>query len=451
MGFLRRALRLSEPKPKLGEQTGSQETSYGLGVGYGIQQLTNPLPVGYSTYRTMRKHPTLALARALGIAAIVAGEWRVESDDDADEDRVKFIQDMFLPIREPFLAAALYGGCDFGWQPFEKVFAEHEGRIILKKLKPLCHDLTTILVDAATGAFKGFQQRSMDDLPLANCLLVSFRVEGTQWHGEALLENARVAYNQWVEAAAGAERYDKKLAGVQPVVKHPPGTSSVDGVEKSNAEAAADLLNGLQAGSGVTIAKVPLYGVSPDQFVEAWEFQLLSDPTTRQPGFRDRLDYLDKQMVRALLWPERAITEGIFGTKAEAGAHQGLAMVNADLLHRDVTRILNWHCVDQILALNFGEEARGTVRLEAAPLVNAQLEFIRQLYVELVKSPAGVELVDKVDMDGVMDMLGVPKSEEIVDEDESEIGARKGPSEPGMDVNNPLAVSVKDVYRNVTR
>ena len=98
------------------EQTGAQDGNVSIGVGTVVQ--SNPLPKSYNTYRTMRKDPTIALARALVIAPVVAGEWRIEADDEVDDERIKFIQDQFLGIREPFIEAALFAGIDFGWQGF---------------------------------------------------------------------------------------------------------------------------------------------------------------------------------------------------------------------------------------------------------------------------------------------------------------------------------------------
>jgi hypothetical protein len=441
MGWLRRALRLAGDAPRLTEQTGGQDSS--VAVGWGTTYLLNPLPVAYSTYRTMRKDPTIVLARAMAVAPIVAGEWMVEADDEVDEDRVKFVQDQFLGIREPFIETAMLAGIDFGWQAFEKVYAEQDGQIVLKKLKPLYPDITTILVDQATGAFAGFRQRS-EDLPLANSLLISFRVEGTQWHGQSLLENVRATYNEWTAANEGAGRYDTKLAGCQPVIKYPPADEYVDNTKTPNQTIAKEVLQGLEAGSGITLPRSRTkYAGGPNEPKEdAWDISLLADSTTRQPGFRDRLDYLDKLKARGLQWPERAILEGMFGTKAEAGAHQDLALTNADLLHRHVTRLLNWHCVDQLLALNYGEEARGTVRLAAAPLVNVKMEFLREvLRAMLAKDAVLAELVTMLDVDGILDMLGLPKSEEVVQDDEA-----PEPAQPGMDIEDPLGATVGQAY-----
>ncbi len=337
-------------------------------IAFGGDELPTALPKSFETYRTIRRQPTVSLARILGVAPVVAANWSVESKDAPDE-RIEFIEDQLVDFHEIIMERSLLGGIDFGWQGFEKVFAVVDGRIVLRKLKPLLHDLTLILVDSATGGFTGFRQ-DLIDLPVGNALLIHFRVEGTQWYGEGLLENIRSTYDKWVEVDTGAARYDKKVAGSHFVIKYPAGSSPVAGVEVDNATIASDMLKAMEASAGIMIPNQVAKFV--DQLKDqppGWDVTLLSDTgVSSQSTFIDRLAYLDKMMVRGLGFPERAILEGEFGTKAEAGVHVAVAITNMDLLHRHITRLVNWHVVDQLLALNFGEAARGTVWLSASPI-----------------------------------------------------------------------------------
>ena len=210
----------TEGKSQTGAQSVHMLRSF---AGPASSKLDKRLAATYATYREIRRHPTVALTRALSIAPIVAAEWSFEADDDVDDDRVRFIQDQVKPIREAFLQAVMEHRVDYGWCAFEKVY-EHrkwEGgdRIWLKTLKPLLVDITNILVDSDTGNFGGFEQPPSQGgganltLELPYALLVSFEVEGSNWYGRPLLENIRVAYLNWKDANDGAERYDKKIAG----------------------------------------------------------------------------------------------------------------------------------------------------------------------------------------------------------------------------------------------
>lgn len=377
-------------------------------------QLQSPLPVTHATYRTIRKNPTVALARALSTAPVVAAEWSVEADREVDPEVVDFVKNQFLPIRQPLLETSLNGGVDFGWQPWEKVFAVNgeTGLVELKKLKPLLQDFTDILVDKNTGAFLGFQQEVEGRnivIPAPQTLLISFRVEGTCWYGQSLLENIRGSFDEWTKANEGAARYDKKISGSHFIVKYPIGKSIYKGVETDNSVVADELLKSLKSSSAITIPQIVARHISEmDKAATGWDVSIISDSGGTQT-FTPRLEYLDRMMVRGILVPERAILEGKFGTKADAKAHADLALTHMDLTHQHVTRLINWHAVDQLLALNFGESARGTVRLEAVPLADAKIALIRELYTALLTNPIGfVEEFGTLDTRAMKEALGLP-------------------------------------------
>lgn len=401
---------------KYTEKTKAQiTTSFG-------RQLTLPLPASYSTYRTIRGQPTVSLARALVKAAILAGSWNVDQDDDIEEkhgNEIKdFIRDQFEPIREHIIETALDGGGDFGWAPFELVFDQDNGKTILGKAKALLQDLTVILVDVKTGAFEGFRQTpsgSNVDILDKYALNIPFRVEGSNWYGAGLLESIRETYNQWREAQAGAERYDAKVAGAHWVVYFPIGTSpDEDDEEKDNAEIAEDILDALESSGSVTVpVKVSAFAEKLSKDNMAWRIELLEDKGGRQPTFVDRLKYLDALLVRGWMMPERAILEGEFGTKAEAGVHGDVAVMNVTLWDRQIATAVNRGPVDTLLEQNWGAELRGKVYLVPAPLVDAQLAFLRDLYKLIMTNAATVlDEMPTINTDQLKEHLGVPKSEE---------------------------------------
>jgi len=415
-------------KPKLGELTSSQLVSYTF-VGDTMYRRF-PSGVTYQTYRDLRRDPTIAMARGLLGAAVLAAGWSIESDEDTPKDVVKLIDEDFMPIREQLVEAAIFGGVDYGWQGFEKVFEADGGAIRLAKMKPLLPDITTIKIDAATGAFAGYEQVRPDGqtvlLPLENCLHIAFRVEGTQWHGESLLENARAIQEKWDAADTSAANYDKKIAGSHFVVYYPPGVSMVGGQAKDNGEVASLILTALESSGSITVPKTvaeyidQLNNVAASEML-AWKIEILQDAGGRQPSFVDRLKYLDTLKVRALLLPERAILEGQFGTKAEAGEHADMALTNIQLADQHITRHVNWYAVDQLLALNYGEGMRGKVRLVATPLLDAQLGFLRAVYRAILINPQGfVEEFGMIDTDALKDRLGLPKSKQIAQAGEDE-------------------------------
>lgn len=387
-------------------------------IGAGSTTLLSPLPASHETYRRMGRHPTLALTAALSVAPIVSSEWLLKAGKNAPKGAEELIGDNFLSIRDPFLETSLTGGAMFGWQGYEKIFKEQNGVIVLRKLKPLLQEITIILVSPKTGAFAGFKQRGVA-LPLDNSLLINFHVKGTQWHGESLFENARGVWNDWREANAGAARYDRKLAGSHFVIYYPVGESKdASGTTKSNSELAIEIMRALESSGSVAVPRILSQYIGELNAESAkgmgtWEITILEDRSARQPSFVRRLSYLDKLMVRSLLLPERSILEGQYGTKAEAATHINLALTQADLTHRHVTRLLNWHAVDQLLALNYGNQARGTVKLVASPLVDIKLQIYKDAYAEILKNPEGFSKeYAHLDTLGLKEALGIPVLQE---------------------------------------
>lgn len=404
------------------EMTGAQ-----LLVASSLGDLTNPLPKSYDSYRTIRRHPSVRLARDLKIAPIALATWSVEAKDDADDEMVKLVQDDLLSLREVIVERALEGMIDFGWQTFETVYGLREqpsdAHVHLLRVKDLLHDITEIRIDGATGQLNGFKQQKPNGefvtLPIENALHFARGVEGANWYGESLLEGARLHYNDWVEANAGAKRYDRKMAGSHWVIKYPVGTSDFGGVTTDNATIARAILGSLESSGSAMIPKKVTHDLEDlnEQAAkqsEAWEIDLVSDTSGHQPDFVTRLAYLDKLLVRSLIMPERAIMEGQFGTKAEAGAHADIALSHMELVHRHLTRLVNWHCVDRLLALNFGEESRGMVWLSASPLADEAIGFLRTVYIKLLEDGVSLsEEKESIDLDAMKDKLGIPKSEEV--------------------------------------
>jgi hypothetical protein len=414
--------------------------------------LNRRAPASYTTYRTIRRQPTIAMARALSIAPIVAAEWQVESDEGAPPEWAAFVRKQLLPIREPLVQTIMENRVDYGWSPWEKVFdvAKWDGgpeRLVIKKLKPLLVDITEILVDPKTGDFAGFEQPEVPgtsqkvNIELPYSLLVSFGVEGTNWYGEALLENIRLEYLKWLDASDGAERYDRKLAGSHWVIYYPAGQSMYNGAMTPNADIAQAILAALESSGSVAIpagVKAWLDETNAGAVAEGgtgWTIDI-KDPSGKQGTFIERMNYLDKLFVRGMITPERAVLEGEYGTKAEAGIHADWALTQRELEHRHVTRIINADLVEQLLELNFGEQARGKVRLKAAPLVDAKLAFFRLLYQALIANPmASTELIENLDLSALGDLVGTPRKRDMID---TPMGQ--------MDLQNQLAESVRRLY-----
>jgi len=403
-------------KPLLMDEVTGVQTSTAGAYGDVLQQT---LEASYKSYRLIRKDPTVRMARALCSAPILIGAWSVEGDDDVPDDRIQFISDNMLPLRNEIIGAALSGIKDFGWQGFEKVFEYYAGQVWLTKCKPLLQDLTQILVDRVNGSYAGLRQCNPIpvDLMLDKVMLVNMDVEGTNWFGQGVLEIVRETYNQWREANAGAARYDTKVAGSHWVVYYPMGKSNYKGKETDNYTVANDILASLESAGGVVVPRklagfVDELNAKPENF--GWLIELKEDSGGRQPTFIDRLKYLDALKVRCYNIPERAILEGEFGTKAEAGEHKDAALTYMELVHFLLTTQINRQTVDQLLVMNYGPDAEGTVYLMPSPIADEAKTFLREIYKAIMANQQGfMEEFGTVDTDALKDRLGIPKATEI--------------------------------------
>lgn len=370
----------------------------------------------YKKAREMRLDPTVALARQLAIAPVLAAEWSFDTKENVPPGAADFISENLKPMRLHILRNTLLGWIDFGWQPFEKVFAFDDvtGNYCLKKLKPLLQDITSILIEPEHGNFIGLEQEDDDvRIDVEYALLLSCDVEGTDWYGNAIMRNAERPYDSWNEIGRAATRYDARIAGSHWVVYYPVGsTPQANGTRIDNYDLARQILSALESSGRVAIPR------ATDEMLEAaglagenssWKIELISDRGAGATAFIERMKYLDSLKVRAFGLPERSVLEGQFGTKAEAGEHGDFAILNMQLRHNQVCEALNWYVVNQLLRVNYGKEFEGTVYITPAPLADSSIAFLRTLYQTLLASPEGfANEIMNLDLESLKERIGVP-------------------------------------------
>jgi hypothetical protein len=362
----------------------------------------------------MRKDPVASLIRILFFSGIYSSEWTFAvSKDGVPQDWVELIRSQLESKRRQFLSVSALGCFDFGWQAFEKVFENDPITLQtrLKKLKPLLQDNTEILDDPDTGAFYGLRQGDVE-LGVPDCLLCNFDVEGTMHEGSSTLANMEMQYDVSSDLHDTARRYDKKMAGAHWVVRFPIGvTETFRGASNiPNEVVASEILKSLQASGMIAlpISRDPMSQLPSDQR-GGWDIELIS-ANGASVDFSARYEYLDKCKARSLGFPERAILEGLHGTKAEAESHGDFALSMIEYRHSCLLEILNWHCVDQILRLNYGESAQGAVKVVATPLDDQTKSKMWSLYDKILSQPDGMmQELDAIDIDEVAEILGVPR------------------------------------------
>ena len=391
-------------KPKLSESTVNQAplTRIPSPRVFSVADFQRPT---YSAYRKMRSHPTIALARAAATAPIRSANIGVVGEEDSPER--EFIESQWDWIRGRIIPEMLLA-LDYGFQAFEKVYELRKGKIFLTKLKALYPDQTSLLVDEH-GRFNGIKQGETE-LSVENSFLYTNDGEHGNLYGRSRQENIReFAFIPWLELCEAQLKYALKVSGKAGFVGYTPGTAidPITGAEISGVEEAQRVVSAIENGNIAfgpkTSEELSATGLS------GLDVRFLDMGANQGQAFGAMLKDTEAQFIRGWLIPERAITEGRFGTKAEAAEHADIGMTLAGEVLEDIIRTLNWHIVDPLLALNFGEIKRGSVYLEAESVNESERAFQREISKMLLSG----ESIRLVDVKALMDECGIPMKEVI--------------------------------------
>lgn len=379
----------------------------------------------YRKAREIRRDPTVKMVREMAMAPLLMAEWEYEETETAPVGARELIKEVMERLKLPLMKTSLCGMCDYGWQPYELVADQSPDGFTWPVLKPLLQDITTILVDAADGSFFGLKQNAMYGqrngfvyLLEGECIVISQDVEGTDWYGESTLKALEKTYDADEQVAKNSRKYDAKVSGTHWVIYYPLGTSKMDGETLDNAVIARRLLLNAEAVGGMIVPRSVIQSLDTLSAQQAndessqWKIELLSDQGKGQQPFTDRQKYLDVLKVRAFGFPERAVLEGQFGTKAEAEAHADMAVNNMEARHALlVSEHYNPKIVDWVLTKNYGPEAIGSVRIKPTRLADADKVMFRELYTLLLSDPAALQReVAEVDIHQVRDRLNIPEA-----------------------------------------
>ena len=353
----------------------------------------------YKTYEEMRLDATIAFARMLCVAPLVTTGWSYENKLHAPIGAKEMCEDTLEQFRMMIVKQALEGYVDFGWSGWEVVWSVNKSGFNVPQLvKHLLQPQTIILIDESTGEYQGLRQETgkdnnQVDLTVQESLRITIDVSGTNWYGRPLLENSRQAYLSGLTVDKAANQYDTKIAGSHWIIHYPIGTSPYgdSGVETDNYKIAKDMLAAITYSSGYVVPRriATFIDDMNKQFGEdQWKIDLISDQGKGTTGFIERQKYLDALKVRGLGFPERAILEGQFGTKAEAETHANVALVNFELRHMILCQQVNQQLTNQILSLNYGDEAIDSVIIVPIPLANVKQAFWKDLYARFLADPS---------------------------------------------------------------
>ncbi len=402
-----------------GEKTGKQSPQAGMTLGSVFDSLLIR-PGTFKTYREMRENPTIALARAVANAPIQTASISTTADDDVP-DNVKTFADAQVDILWPGYSQDVLYARDYGFQAWEKVWGvdtvDGAMRWVIRKLKALTPDITRPVVNMDTGIFEGIRQKAIV-LEVPYSLWVTYDAEPGQWFGRSQHENIRKhAWMPWLNTAAKQRKYMGKVAGVIPTVHYPVGEGrDATGKTVSNFDIAQTVLASLGNGHGVAIPSelaswaqdLAQAGVDVEKMI-SWRISFLETKGQHGKEFIETLRHYESLMMRGWLVPERAATEGQYGTKAEATTHASIALVIAGLILNDFIRCFNWYVLNPLLVYNFGQQAENTVRVQREGLDPAQELFWRETIKAVLTNPNNTDLFQTwLDVEAMLDLTGLP-------------------------------------------
>ena len=379
-------------------------------------RITNPSTLTPERIRIIRKDATISFLRQVLVAPAFHTPWTIKAKKNAPTKARAFIEDVIFLHRNHIIQSGFYGALDFGWMPYEIVYQIVNGKVIIEKFKSLLHDFTQILVYIDTGDFAGFINNDMYGNEIIirehNAQLINLEVEGTNWYGRSVSEVTDALVTNWTTVNNAADRYDKKTAGSHWVVYYPVGKTLYEGTETDNDKIARTLLNNLESSGAIAIPDEVQEWLDDDidrDYKGKWRVELLSDTGNASRTFIDRLKYLDNLKARAFGLPERSVLEGKFGTKAEAETHTDIGLATIDTKHQLIIDQINKQAINQLLILNWGEKAKGTVYIDKAPLVDSRFSTLKEIYRLIIQSPETIiSETQQINLKALRDELAIP-------------------------------------------
>lgn len=420
--------KVSGTKP--GQDTVPQIPAKPMTPGNGLSLLDDtqgphPTQATIDTWRSMRRNPTVALARMVGSAPIKATPWAFTARDGTPDDVVSFVEGAIKPLAFELINDMCLA-MDYGFQAFERQWEYKDGRMVYARLKPLLPDVTEALVIRETGKLAGWRNVNVDLLGLKS-FGYTYDREYDNYYGRSRHENYRVtAYEGWLYAFSKLKRYTAKAAGTTPLVKYPVGQSQdPSGSIRDNQTLADYLLSGLGQGHGVAMPKMDFKamaevarqaGVDPSQWA-AWEVSFIEPSGLHGDELINQLRYWDALICRGWLVPERAATEATqAGSRADSGTAADMAMSASGETLASMIRCINQQVVNPLLVVNFGPQYKDAVTVEAVPIDSGQQDRIYNLMSQVLANPANVDLlIDAVDLDAALDKAQIPKKKSFVD------------------------------------
>lgn len=404
----------------------------------------------YLTYRWMLQHPILRLVRAISTAIVISSTWEyvaIEEGDKIPTRWLKLIKSCFGMLRPQLISDFYVRGRDMGWVGGEPIWTYNRRRqLIISRVKPLLHEVTEVLTDRhgnITGLRNNVGLRPQDNEGRAvadagrgfvdldaryKAFVYTYDREYDNHYGRSWLENVRAtAWKDWLDCAQQLQKLGNKITGIVSVITSPagtfPGPPGPDGKPtqisyKSNAEAVIKAL-----ANGAAGVWFPTLGLTTDARGNVDAMKVLVELANKSltninvldfgtqaaalAPILERMIHAEELMFAGGLRPARTGLEGKFGTKAEAGVFTDTGTYVAEAEDEDFARQCQ-PLVDMLLAVNYGEQARGRVRIKPPSLVDRKASVVRAVLLAMLNNQdVNTEMAATIDVDALLKTLDI--------------------------------------------
>ncbi|HCD32302.1 MAG TPA: hypothetical protein DER01_07825, partial [Phycisphaerales bacterium] len=115
---------------------------------------------------------------------------------------------------------------------------------------------------------------------------------------------------------------------------------------------------------------------------------------------------------------------------------------DGEQLQSDLAETINWHVVDQLLVLNFGEDARGSVYFEPNPIQDESRTLAREVIKGMTATPDGREFLRVyLDFEQISEMTTLPTLPDAPDQSDNKL----------VDADNPAKSIMDELESTVTK
>jgi SPP1 gp7 family putative phage head morphogenesis protein len=365
-----------------------------------------------SNYKKMKQHPIITLGVEYTVLGLADIPYVIECDN---EDIIPIVDKMLSSIWHKTIKEAcesLY----YGFKPFELRYEPGNVKykdgddntqiyngIKCKSPKGIDAANLQILIEA-DGSLQGYKQDFATEPCLVKdkkCLIIINKYSSGNYYGESALEPA---YGYWYISGINLQFHtrwlERKGTGLF-IGRFPEGHSKISNIDKDNSEIMLELLDTIMEGTAVALPS----GYD-DKGNPIWDINLL-EGQDKNDSFIQFHEYLDKMMLRALIIPERALTQGEIGARSSVEAFTDIFIQRKqDVLDNIVDTISNY-MVQPLVELNWGKEVE--IKVKAGRLDDYSKQTAQTIIEKLVEKGAVTP-----ERQWLIDKTGIPLEEKVI-------------------------------------